>query len=305
MRTAFINELIAAARLNPHLVLLTGDLGYTVFEPFREEFADRYFNVGVSEANMIGVAAGLAKLGKKPFVYSIIPFGTLRCFEQIRLDICYHNLPVTVVGVGAGYSYGDMGATHHSLEDIAVMRSLPNMTVVCPGDPAEAAAATRALAVHPGPAYLRLGKKGEPPVHAGDPDFRLGKAIMVRDGRDIALLATSNMLYTTLRAANLLRERHLEPAVVSIHTIKPLDVKFLEQLAGNFAKIYTIEEHSVIGGLGSAVSEILMTLSTRPQIVRIGIPDTFVHESGSHQYLRERIGLTPEAISQRVLSNKS
>ena len=177
MRTAFVAELTSLARENPSVILLTGDLGYTVFEPFQTEFPTRYINCGVAEANMLGTAAGLAREGFKPFVYSFIPFAIFRALEQIRIDICYHELPVTIVGLGAGYSYGDMGATHHAVEDIAVARALPNLTVICPGDPWEVQHAIRALAAYPGPAYVRLAKRGEPLIHAAAAraEFHIGR----------------------------------------------------------------------------------------------------------------------------------
>ena len=223
MRTAFVEELTSLARQDPAVMLLTGDLGYTVFEPFQAEFPTRYINCGVAEANMMGTAAGLAREGFKPFVYSFIPFAIFRSLEQIRIDICYHELPVTIVALGAGYSYGDMGATHHAVEDIAVTRALPGMCVVCPGDPWEVRCAIRALASHGGPAYIRLAKRGEPAVHVAETrrEFRLGRALVVQEGREVALLATSNMLPTAVDAARRLESAHgIRPTVVSMHTIK-------------------------------------------------------------------------------------
>src|SRR5262245_25864893 len=215
MRNAFVEELTSLAREDPSVILLTGDLGYTVFEPFQAEFSTRYINCGVAEANMMGTAAGLARDGFKPFVYSFIPFAMFRCLEQIRIDICYHELPVTIAGLGAGYSYGDMGATHHAVEDIAVARSLPGMCVVCPGDPWEVRHAVRALATHGGPAYIRLAKRGEPAVHRPETRqetrhaFRLGRALVVQEGSgEIAILATSNMLSAVVEAAHLLESVH-------------------------------------------------------------------------------------------------
>ena len=207
MRTAFVEELTSLAREDPKVILLTGDLGYTVFEPFQAEFPTRYINCGVAEANMMGTAAGLAREGFKPFVYSFIPFAMFRSLEQVRIDICYHELPVTIIGLGAGYSYGDMGATHHAVEDIAVARSLPGLYVVCPGDPWEVRCAVRALAAHGGPAYIRLAKRGEPAVHGPETHqetrhaFRLGRALVVQEGGEVAILATSNMLPTAVEAA--------------------------------------------------------------------------------------------------------
>ncbi len=304
MRTAFATTLLEIARTDPRVMLLTGDLGYTVFETFAAELPKQYLNCGVAETNMIGTAAGLAKSGLRPFVYSIVPFATLRCLEQIRNDLCYHNLPVTVVGVGGGYSYGDMGATHHSIEDLAVTRALPNLTVVAPGDPREVEAAVRALVQLNGPAYLRLGKRGEPVVHEHPIDFTLGKGILVRPGADVALIATGNLLASAVAAAKSLSdELGIEATVVSLHTLKPLDSGLISALARQFPVLYTIEEHNVIGGLGGAVSEVVAGLpEPRAQVVRIGIPDKFQHVSGSQDYLRKITSLTAEAITKRIAS---
>ena len=306
MRTAFATTLLEIARANPRVMLLTGDLGYTVFEAFAAELPRQYLNCGVAEANMIGTAAGLAKSGLRPFVYSIVPFATLRCLEQIRNDLCYHNLPVTVVGVGGGYSYGDMGATHHSIEDLAVTRALPNLTVVAPGDPVEVAAAVHALVPLNGPAYLRLGKRGEPIVHEHPIDFTLGKGIVVRPGADVALLATGNMLASAVAAAKQLSdELGIEATVVSLHTLKPLDSGLISALARQFPVLYTIEEHNVLGGLGGAVAEVVAGMAEpRAQVIRIGIPDKFQHVSGSQQYLREITHLTAAAITNRITQGR-
>jgi transketolase len=303
MRTAFVEELISLARQDPAFILLTGDLGYTVFEPFQSEFPTRYINCGVAEANMTGTAAGLAREGLRPFVYSFIPFAIFRALEQIRIDICYHDLPVTIVALGAGYSYGDMGATHHAVEDIAVARSLPGLSVICPGDPWEVRCAIRALASHTGPAYLRLGKRGEPAVHGPEtrPDFRLGRALVVQEGDGVALLATSNMLSTAVDAAHRLESEHgIRPTVASIHTVKPLDTDYVRRLSEHYRAIFTIEEHSVLGGLGGAVCEAVADIPTRCMVHRIGIPDRFVHVSGSQGFYREQCGLTPEGIVRTV-----
>jgi transketolase len=307
MRTAFVEELTCLAREDPTVILLTGDLGYTVFEPFQAEFPDRYINCGVAEANMMGTAAGLAREGFKPFVYTFIPFAMFRSLEQIRIDICYHELPVTIVGLGAGYSYGDMGATHHAVEDIAVARSLPGLCVVCPGDPWEVRCAIRALAAHAGPAYVRLAKRGEPAVHGPETrrEFYLGRALVLQEGSEIALLATSNMLPTAMDAARRLESEHgIHPTVVSMHTIKPLDVSYVRRLCERFRAIFTIEEHSVLGGLGGAVCEAVADVPTPCTVHRIGIPDRFVHVSGSQGFYREQCGLTPEGIVERIVAAK-
>src|SRR6516225_4917658 len=190
MRTAFIETLCAAAEEDERVWLLTADLGYSVLEKFRDRFPGRYVNVGVAEQNLIGVAAGLARCAKVPFVYSIANFPTLRCLEQIRVDVCYHECPVKVVAVGGGFTYGSQGYTHHGVEDLAILRTLPGMTVVAPGDPVETRLATEALAERPGPGYLRLGKAKEPVVHAAEPPCALGRAITVRPGQDVTHVIT-------------------------------------------------------------------------------------------------------------------
>ena len=205
MRTTFIETLMEVAAADERVWLLTGDLGYSVLEPFAARFPDRYLNVGVAEQNMTGIAAGLARSGKVVFTYSIANFPTFRCLEQIRVDVCYHGGDVKVVAVGGGFAYGAQGYTHHGIEDLAAMRSLPGMAVVAPGDPVETRLATRAIAARPGPCYLRLGKAREPVVHEGDPSFALGRAIAVREGRDLTLISTGGMLAGAIAAADSLR----------------------------------------------------------------------------------------------------
>src|SRR5262245_53489292 len=194
MRNAFAKEITAIARQDPRVVLLSGDIGNRLFDDYKANCGARFLNCGVAEANMIGMAAGMAACGLRPVTYTITPFTTTRCLEQIRVDLCYQNLPVVVVGVGAGLSYASLGATHHSCEDIALLRSLPNMTVVCPGDAWEVRAALRKAINHDGPVYLRLGKKGEPLVHDEMPDLELGRGIVLREGCDACLVSTGNLL---------------------------------------------------------------------------------------------------------------
>ncbi len=302
MRTTFVNTLMALAKEDPSIWLLTGDLGFTVLERFRDELPEQYLNAGVAEQNMVGVAAGLAMTGKRVFVYSIVPFATFRCFEHIRNDVCYHELPVCIVGVGGGYSYGHMGSTHHALEDIAVLRALPNMTIVCPGDPLEVEGAVRAIVKHPGPCYLRLGKAGEPRLH--DPEnfsFTLGKAIEMLHGDDVTIIATSNMLETALQAATILRERNVSPRLLSMHTVKPIDRDALLKAARETPLIVTVEEHVPVGGLGSAVAEALAFSPRRPLHLLCSAPDRFADTTGSQQFFRTRAGLTPEDVATRIL----
>ncbi|MBD3308677.1 transketolase, partial [candidate division KSB3 bacterium] len=190
MRNAFAAELTSLAADNRQIILLSGDIGNRLFNDYKAQFPDRFFNCGVAEANMTSMAAGMALCGLRPITYTITPFATTRCLEQIRVDICYHNVPVIIAGVGGGLSYAGLGATHHSCEDIGFLRMLPNMTVICPGDAWEVRLALRAAVQHTGPVYLRIGKKGEPVVHSQAPEFTIGKGIVVQEGTEICLLST-------------------------------------------------------------------------------------------------------------------
>lgn len=303
MRPAFVNALIKAASSDPRIFFLTGDLGYNAFEPFQEKFPDRFLNMGVAEQNMAGFAAGLALSGKIPVIYSIATFATLKTLEQMRNDICYQNLNVKLVGGGGGLTYSQYGATHHSTEDIALMRSLPNMKVVCPGDPVEVEKAVPAILNDPGPCYLRIGARGEARVIPEDYAFTLGKGTIVSEGKEVALISTGNMLVNSTEAAKILRAQGITPRIISMHTVKPLDAELLEETFKNFQYVFTIEEHSLIGGLGSAVAEVIAERSEKPfSFRRIALPDEFQKTAGSLEYLRTQNGLTSEAIAKQVLA---
>jgi transketolase len=301
MRNAFASEITALAAREERLVLLSGDIGNKLFDEFKVRFPKRFINCGVAEANMMSVAAGLALCGLRPVTYTIASFATMRCLEQIRIDGCYHNLPILIAGVGAGLSYAANGATHHSCEDIACLRVLPNMTVVCPGDPCEVRLAVRAALQWSGPVYLRLGKKGERMVHEQAPDFALGKAIVVRPGRHICLLSTGNVLPLALEAADELHCRGLSAQVVSMHTVKPLDEESLAEVFARFRVVATLEEHSVLGGLGGSVAEWLADQAPqRARLLRLGTADTFLRDGGEQAHARTRFGLTAGAIVEKI-----
>lgn len=303
MRTAFVETLVDLAARDQRIYLLTGDLGFGVVEAFAARFPSRFINAGVAEQNLTGVAAGLAMSGNIVFTYSIANFPTLRCLEQIRNDACYHNASVKVVSVGGGFAYGSLGMSHHATEDLAVMRALPNLTVVAPGDPLETRAAVEALVATDGPAYLRLGRAGEPLVHPQPPTFQIGRAIRLREGCDIALISTGGMLATTMAAADQLEASGLSCRVLSMHTVKPLDLDSVVAAAAETKLIATIEEHSVLGGLGGAVAEILAELPRRHAVLkRIGLVSEFVSKAGSRDYLASEHGLSTGAIVQTVMS---
>lgn len=302
MRNAFADELTKLGDTNPELVMLSGDIGNRLFDKFKAAHPERFYNCGVAEANMIGVAAGMAMSGYRPVAYTITPFVTTRCLEQIRVDVCYHEVPVTIVAVGAGLAYAGLGPTHHACEDISFLRSLPNMSVICPGDAWEVRAALRATMDQDKPVYIRMGKKGEPVVHDGAPaDFAIGKALTVRKGEDVALLSTGNMLPEALATADLLASKGISAKVVSFHTVKPLDEACLEEAFSSYKLVATMEEHSLIGGLGAAVAEWLADRGMPTEkLVRFATPDDFFRLSGEQDFAREQLNLTAPQMSQQV-----
>lgn len=303
MRTAFFRTLLELAERDQRINLVVGDLGFSVVEEFAEKFPSRFVNAGVAEQNMVGLAAGMALCGKIVFVYSIANFPTFRCLEQIRNDICYHTADVKIVAVGGGFAYGSLGFSHHATEDLAIMRVLPNMTVVAPGDPVEVEGATRAIASRSGPCYLRLGRAGEPRVNDPQVKFELGKAITVRSGEDLTLISTGGMLHTNLRLAQRLADRGVDARVLSMHTLKPLDADAVRAAARQTGAIITLEEHSEIGGLGSAVAEVLADGQSTPCVLkRVAVPSVFSSVAGSQEYQRMLFGLTEDSIMATIES---
>ncbi len=295
MRGAFVEALVAAAEADPRIWLLTGDLGYSVLEPFAERFPDRFLNVGVAEQNMVGVAAGLALAGGVVFTYSIANFPTLRCLEQIRNDVAYHDLPVIAVAVGGGLAYGSLGYSHHAVEDLAILRSLPNMAVVAPGDPHETRAAVKALVARGGPGYLRLGKANEPCVHAAEPRVAPGRALAVRDGADVSLVSTGGALALAMEAAGALAEVGIEAEVLSLPFVSPLSPEQAAALGRRTGRVVTVEEHGP-GGLGGALAEGLCASGSKARLVPVTLQGDPCATAGSQEYLRARQGLTVERI---------
>lgn len=302
MRNAFADAITTLGDEYPELVMLAGDIGNRLFDKFKDKYPERFYNCGVAEANMTGLAAGLASCGLRPITYTITPFNTVRCLEQIRLDICYPNLPVIVVGTGAGLSYASLGATHHSMEDIAILRTLPNMHVVCPADPMEVREAVRDALRLARPTYIRLGKKGEPRIHAQPPAFRIGEGITVRNGDDVVLLSVGNMIAPALECAERLQAQGVSAQVVSMHTVKPLDEALLASSFAQRKLVVVIEEHSHIAGAGSAVLEWghARRLNLDKLLCFAG-PDRFLSGCGEQEEAREALGLTAEHISQQIL----
>jgi transketolase len=302
MRNAFADELTKLGNANSRVAMLSGDIGNKLFDKFRAAHPNRFLNCGVAEQNMMGVASGMAMSGMRPFVYTITPFVTTRCLEQIRTDACYHNVPVTVVSVGAGLAYAGLGPTHHACEDISFLRSIPNMTVICPADAWEVRAAMRAVLQQDGPAYIRMGKKGEPLVHKEVPaNFKIGESLTISSGSDVCLLSTGNMLPEVIEAAKILGAQGISAEVVSFHTVKPLDTKRLADAFVRYKLVATIEEHSLIGGFGSAVAEWMVDSETTPRkFFRFGTPDAFFKLAGEQEFAREKLGLTGHQIAHRI-----
>lgn len=301
MRDTFVKTLIGLAEKNKDIELITGDLGFGVLKPFWEKLPDQFTNAGIAEQNMTTVAAGMALEGKTVFTYSIGNFPTLRCLEQIRNDCAYHHANVNIVCVGGGFVYGSLGMSHHATEDIAVMRSLPGVTVVCPGDLVEAAEATKAIAKYPGTCYLRLGRGGEKQVHTEIPNFRIGKAIRIKEGEKIAIFSTGAILDEVTDAVAELERKGISVEQYSFPTVKPLDQRVILDCSNRFDKIVTVEEHNITGGFGSAVAEVMAENPTRAQLVRIGINDEYCTIVGSQKYLRDQYGFSADKLVKRIL----
>jgi transketolase len=302
MRNAFADELTKLGAEDPRVMLLSGDIGNQLFDGFKNVAPGRFINCGIGEANMMGMAAGLAMNGLRPIVYTITPFTTTRCFEQIRVDVCYHRVPVAIVGTGSGISYADLGPTHHSLEDLAILRTLPGMTVVAPADSTELRLGMRAALKQDGPVYMRIGKKGEPNLHSSDPDFKLGRAITLREGDDVCLIGTGTLTANLLKAADFLAAKRVSARVESFHTVKPLDEERLEEIFARYRLVGIAEEHGRIGGLAGAIAEwcIAHQNAPYPRVISFGAPDEFAHVIGSQDYFRHKFGLSAEAIAHAI-----
>ncbi len=303
MRDAFTRALMREAAKDPRLTLVTGDLGFGVLKPFWETYPDQFVNAGIAEQSMTGLAAGLAMTGRTVLTYSIGNFPTLRCIEQIRNDCAYHNANVKVVCVGGGFVYGSLGMSHHATEDMAVLRALPGVTVFTPGDPAEVEAIVPVMLSTPGTCYLRLGRGGELLLHEKPVEgWQVPQALTLREGRDVALLSAGGILTQTLAAADLLAEKGVSAEVVSFPCIKPIDRDKLAELARRFRHVVTVEEHSIVGGLGGAVCEVMAETGSGCCVHRIGMEDVYSTIVGTQQYLREKYEMDMNAICARTLA---
>jgi transketolase len=296
MRNAFVDTLYDFAKCNKDIMLITGDLGYGVLTKFWENYPNQFVNAGICEQNMTSVAAGMAIEGKVVFTYSIANFTTLRCLEQIRNDVAYHNANVKIVSVGGGFAYGALGMSHHATEDIAILRALPNMTVFTPCDPIETREVTKLAVEIDGPCYIRLGKGKEKNLHTTNVKVSIGKGIKLREGKDVAILVAGAIANEAVEAADILKTIGIGCEVYSFPTVKPIDSNLILSVANKFENIYTLEEHNIIGGFGSAVSEVIAENKTKAIVKRIGLKDVYTSIVGDQSYLREYYKMNSIAI---------
>lgn len=301
MRSSYVNSIYKATNLNNNVLCIVGDIGAFLLRNYIRDFPQNFYNLGAAEANMIGVAAGLAMSGKIPFVYTITPFVTSRCYEQIKDDVCYNTANVKLVGIGSGVSYGTMGSTHHSLEDIAIMTALPNMVVISPSDPLEVEEAVLEVSKYLGPVYIRLMLQSKPLEYKRG-KFKIGKARIVKKGKDAAIIANGDMVGIAQHAAEILEKYNINCYVINMHTIKPIDKTLIQKLADACKVIISIEEHSTIGGLGSAISSVLSQYSNNKARFKImGFDDVFCKEYSSDKLkIFEKYGLTASHIAKTL-----
>ena len=300
MRDGFIRSVLELAKNDRDVEIVTGDLGFGVLKPFWEACPDQFINAGIAEQNMTAMAAGMAMEGKKVFTYSIGNFPTMRCLEQIRNDCAYHGANVNIVCIGGGFVYGSLGMSHHATEDLAVMRALPDVAVFAPADRVEAAAVAKAVVDYPGTCYIRLGRGGEPIVREEIRDFRIGKAIAVQEGTDVAIFTAGDIYGEAAKAVALLEEKGIRPTVYTFPTVKPLDAATVLSCADTHGLIVTCEEHNVAGGLGTAVAEILAEHRSRAKLLRLGIEGSYCTDVGDQKHLRRKYGLCGDQIAQRI-----
>lgn len=301
MRDHFIARLLQRARHDPRILLVTGDLGFKVFDDYRAQLPRQFLNAGIAEQDMVSLATGMALEGRIVFAYSIANFATLRCLEQIRNDAAYHGADVKIVAVGGGFSYGVLGISHHATEDLAILRSLPEVTVVAPGDTWEAEEATEAMVDTPGTCYLRLDRTEARVPRPPTCRFEIGRARLVREGHDATLVSTGGILATVVQAAERLADEGIQVRVLSVHTLKPLDGATLEAAANETGAVVTVEEHTVHGGLGGAVAEHLLETGRAPRrFLRLGLPGEFSSMVGSQEYLRTHYRLDATGILESV-----
>lgn len=303
MRNHVIDAITEMAENNKNIMLVNADLGFGVVDEFHKRFPDRYVNVGIAEQNMTSIAAGLALEGNMVFTYSIGNFPTLRCIEQIRNDVCYHNANVKILSVGGGFAYGDLGMTHHATEDIAMMRALPNMRVYVPADAIEAVACIKEICSFDGPAYLRMARGKEPIQHEEGTELDIKRLIpMNEEEGEISVMTVGTVLEEALKLKDSLNKKGISVSVYASPSVKPIDEVGIEKLALRSRLLVTMEEHNIIGGFGGAVAEVLSGIrAMHAPLLRIGLQDTYTSEVGDQNYIREYYGISAERVEKEIL----
>ena len=296
MKAAFFKTINELAKEDPNLVFIKGDTAY--MPDYQKAFPNQYLDVGIAEQNMIGVAAGMALEGKHPITYSIVNFAAMRCLEQIRNDIAYHNLNVKVVACGQGFDYGNLGATHHATEDLAIMRAIPNMVVLCPCDPIEAVAVTKAAMRYNGPCFIRMGHGGEPVLHReAVEEYQIGQVLPIIEGNDIILCASGSIAGDACAAAEKLQSEGYDVGVYSFPTVKPINQDFILDKLNTAKLLVSVEEHNILGGFGGAMAEVIAEAEPHKALFRrVGIKDTFSNEIGSREHLKSYYEINDDAI---------
>ena len=300
MRNTIVNLIHDLAKTDKNVYFLTGDLGYSVIDNFLKELPEQCLNLGIAEQNMMGAAAGLALEGKKVFVYSIVPFVTMRCMEQVRTDVALQNLDVIIIGVGGGFAYGTLGPTHHAIEEVAMMRAIPRMKIVCPSDPASAKVLGAQVLKLSGPTYIRLNRGGEPALYKDATEVKFGKGFVLKDGNEVCILSNGAITQQALQAADKLEQDGISTEVVDIATVKPLDEALILDRIKNRKLVVTVEEHNILGGFGSAVAEVVAEHSNKAIFKRIGVNDEYKETYGNQEFMREQNGLSAEKIYEKI-----
>lgn len=300
MRNTYLREVYELAKKDKNVLSLVADNGMIVYDDFRRDFPEQYFNFGISEGHMINAAAGMASCGKIPFAYTIGAFLAYRSYEFIRLDVCLQNLNVKIVGIGAGMSYGYLGPTHHATEDIAVLRPLPNLTLLSPATAKETKVLVNYAYQLQGPVYIRLGNNLKEELYTDDMQVIPGKGTILCEGKDMVIFSTGDITYHVMTAVKKLREEGITATVISMHTIKPFDEELVVQMGKKYPVVFTVEEHSIIGGLGSAVAEVLIENGCSTRLKRIGLKNEFAYGYGTQEQVRKANGLDAEGIYRTI-----
>ncbi len=303
MRNTFAKELLNLAKKDKDIVLLSGDIGNRMFDELKENCPNQFLNCGIAEANMMSMASGMALSGARPVIYTITPFTTLRCFEQIKIGVCYHKAPVIIVGTGSGLSYAELGPTHHSLEDIAILKTIPDINILAPADSIELSYFLKESLTLQMPTYIRIGKKGEPNLNINNVKPKIGKANLLKNGNDIILLGIGPILGEAIEASSILKNKGINLAVVSMGSVRPLDSQFLHYIRERkFRHWITLEEHGMEGGLGASILDWIYSNNLNKEInfSRIAVPNQFINKLGNQSYIRNQLKMNAEGIANFI-----